>query len=711
MATVFEICAAQASAGAETWIDCSTLGMSNLQRSRDGDGNDIFTFDVESGTALTDNLVFAYKTYVRIRMTVDAGTPELLFFGRITTVPRSAVGTEIEKQQYTVSGPGEQLAATVYRQDWVESTGAITKPRVILFQNSAGARCTTGAQIYDILAWAHNCGVQIAAPDAGNIITGVALPFDEQINIKCLDAIVECLRWHPHCEIWWDYTQRLPVFHCGLRSDMTAVTLSMSALPPGGISITERRDMQIPACCICYEKSIQVDDAQWKQTTFDVAPVIAGESDADKAVRLNQPDVVWATFDLEGYTRSNVEQEIVTEDFPANYLDKAWWKARETWLQEYADGDITLSDGGRMNDTSLPRVLLEGTMQPWMNKDVAAERICVTALVTKKEGSQVVVVESRKITRTVTATDAMTKTYKTTQSVNTGESVPVGVAAALYAEWSGLHCEGSFFVEQLECPGYFAPGKKLNITGGRSDWSTMGAMIRRVVEHFDSGTTTVDFGPLTTVDASSLVALFRATRNRQFSYSRTFRNGADSEDPTGTGSADLQVNPSFSGLSTTKRRVILDTSATIKHLIDLDSGAFAFATGSDGNTARVIKPREVLIPYLNASGNAVAKLGQVLCSEGYGEEKALGGARPANPSNAAARGSLSESDLSSSTAYDPASPGAYDGLALVVSLGCFYDDTAGTPVLKDYRVTLTWPNAIAPKVSAASTATIDTPQA
>lgn len=632
MATVFEICAAMPTAEEETWTDCSTLGMSNLERHRVGDGMDTFTFDLESGTALTDNLLFAYKAFVRIRVTVDAGTPELLFLGRILTVPRSAAGTEIERQRYTIGGPGEQLAATTYRQDWVESTGVITKPRVILFQASTGARCTTGAQIYDAVYWGYHCGVRIAEPSAANIIAGVYLPFDERVNIWCMDAIVECLRWHAHAVIFWDYTQRLPVFHCLLRENLAAVTLPLGSLPPGGINIVERRDMQVPAIAICYEKSIQVDDASWKQTTFDIAPVIAGESEAAKAARLSKPDVVWATFDLEGYTRSNVEQEIVTEDFPENYLDKAWWKARETWLQEYADGDITLSDGGRQDDTDLPRILLEGAMQPWMNKDAEQERICVTALVTKKEGSQVVVVEARRITRNVVATDAATKTYQTTQSVNTGESIPQGCAAALYAEWSGLHCEGSFFVEQLECPGYFAPGKVLNITGGREEWQSMNAMIRRVGEHFDSGTTTVDFGPLTTIDATSLVALFRATRNRQFSYSRTFRNGAPEGEAAGTGSAGLQVNSSFSGLSTTKRRVILDIAATVKHLIDLDSGAFAFATGTDGNTARTIKPREVLVAYKDASGNPVAKLAQCLCSDGYGTELSLGGL-PATPTS------------------------------------------------------------------------------
>jgi len=708
MATVFEICAAQTTAGAETWQDCSALGMSNLERHREGDGNDTFTFEVQSGTALTDSLLFAYKAYVRIRMVTD-GTPVLLFFGRITTVPRRASGTEIERQTYTIGGPGEQLLATVYRQDWTESTGAITKPRVILFQDSSGARCTTGAQLYDILAWAYACGVQIAEPDAGNLITGVALPFDERINIKCSEAIGECLRWHPHCVMWWDYTQRLPVAHVGLRESLSAVTLDLSALPPGGIEITERRDMQVPAVAICYEKSIQVDDAQWKQTVFDVAPLIGGESDADKAVRLNQPDVVWATFALEGATQTNVTQDIVTEDFPANYLDKAWWKARETWLQEYTDSDITLSAGGRQNDTALPRILLEGTMQPWMNKDVAAERICVTALVTKKESGQIVVIESRKITRSVTATDAVTKTYMSAQSGDSGESIPEGVAAALYAEWAGLHCEGSFFVEQLECPGYFAPGKCLNISGGRTEWATMNAMIRRVVEHFDSGTTSVDFGPLTTIDASSLVALFRATRNRQFSFSRNFRTGSPEADPSGTGSSDLTVNPSFSGLSTTKRRVILDTAASVKHLIDLDSGAFAFATAGDGTTVRIIKPREGLQAY-NDAGTIKAKLVQSLCSERYGDEVLLGGGRPADPSSPTALGSETEIFALVSTGYTATASNA-PGLSVWVCTGVGYDHTAGTPELVAFMTKLTWPAAIAPTATGQSKITIDTPQA
>ncbi len=622
MPTVYEVCSAQATAEAEVWHNCADLAITNVVRHRKGDGLDTLTFAIESGTALTDDLTFAYKSYVRFRRTVDGGQPEQLFFGRVTTVPRDGTGTDLEAQSYTVSGPGEQLAATTYRQDWVESTGVITKPRVILFQDSAGARCTTGAQIYDALSWAVTCNVKIAAPDAGNIIAGVALPFDERVNIKCWDAIVECLRWHPHAVIWWDYTLRAPAFHCELRADLASVS---RPIPIGGISITERRDLQIPAICICYEKSIQVDDKSWKQTIFDVAPVIAGETAEDKAARLNQIDVVWATFDLEGATQTNASQKMVTEPFPEDYLSLAWWKARETWLNDYGDANIELSNGHRAGESDLPRILIEGTPQPWMNKEVAVEHILVDATITKYDNDQVVLVEKRPISREVKSTDAMTKTYRSVQAYDSGESVPEGVALSFYAEWSGLHCEGSISIEADECSGIYCPGKALDLTGGRAEWATMHAMICESVEHFDSGTTSVKFGPLKTVDVDSLVSLFRATRNRRFAYSRTFRNGAEEGEDPGTGSADPAVNNTYSGLPSTKRLCVMANvsgSNTLFHKVDINPAALSSTPSettpeSDPQTIRMRSIELINNDGPDANGNARVAVSKayVLCSE------------------------------------------------------------------------------------------------
>jgi len=652
MATQWQICAAQDTAGDETWANCGDLGMSNIVRTRQGDGVDSVTFELTSATALTDAALFAFHTYVRVRR-VDDGVPTLWFFGRIKTPNRRAIGGVSESKKYLIAGPGEQLAATTYRQNWVESTGTVSKPRVVLFQAQNGSRCTSGAQILDALVWAKSCGVKIADPSALLILTGVTLPFDERVNIKCADVVAECLRWHPHAVVWWDYTAREPVFHCALRDSLTAVSIATEAVA-SDIDITERADIKVPAICLCYEKAIQIDDQSWTNTYFDHAPVIAGETAEQLAARLNQPDVVWATFDLDGYVRTSMQQEIVTEDFPSNYLDKAWWKAREPWLRDYDDANIMLTNGGRKMDTNLPRILKEGTLQTWMNKDAEQERICVDATITAYEGSQIVVVEKRPITLWVTATDCTSKTYKKTQSLDTGESVPQGVAVELYTEWAGLHFEGSIVVEEQECSGTYEVGKALNITGGVAAWAGMKAMIWRTAESVDDGSTTVEFGPIQTLDVDSLVALFRATRNRRFSFNRVFRTGTpDAGDPDGTGAADQTVNPGYSGLSTTKRKVIHDKDASVKHLIDLDSEAFSFATSSDGNTARVIKPREVLTPYVKSDGSIAAKLTQSLCSDFYGTEKAMGGVDVKNSiEKASADGKLQ-------LVGDVASPGNY----------------------------------------------------
>ena len=258
MATQWQICAAQDTAGAEVWQNCGDLGMSNIVRTRQGDGNDAVTFVVTSATALTDAALFAFHTYIRIRR-VDDGVPTLWFFGRIKTPNRRGTGGVSESRKYLVAGPGEQLAATTYRQNWVEATGTISKPRVVLFQAETGGRCTSGAQILDAVSWAKACGVKIAEPSALLILTGVALPFDERVNIKCADVVAECLRWHPHAVVWWDYTVREPVFHCVLRDSLAAVSIATAAVA-SDIDITERSDLKVPAICICYEKAVQVND-------------------------------------------------------------------------------------------------------------------------------------------------------------------------------------------------------------------------------------------------------------------------------------------------------------------------------------------------------------------------------------------------------------------------------------------------------------------
>ena len=129
-------------------------------------------------------------------------------------------------------------------------------------------------------------------------------------------------------------------------------------------------------------------------------------------------------------------------------------------------------------------------------------------------------------------TDAEEKTYKLLASWDSGESVPTGVAAALYASWSVLHFDGSFVLTESECSGAILPRHAIRISGGRSEWAAMDALVQQVDEDVDSGQTTVRFGPPGQIEANSLVALFRALRGRRYSCKRQDRVTGESNGQT-----------------------------------------------------------------------------------------------------------------------------------------------------------------------------------
>ena len=99
--------------------------------------------------------------------------------------------------------------------------------------------------------------------------------------------------------------------------------------------------------------------------------------------------------------------------------------------------------------------------------------------------------------------------------------------------------------------------------------------------------------------------------------------------------------------------MIHDKDATVKHLIDLDADAFDFATATDGNTQRIVTPREMLMPY-DDNGTVKAKRVQALCSDFYGDPVTIGGSVDVQNSieKAAANGKLQ-------LVGDAATPGNY----------------------------------------------------
>jgi len=659
MATIYEICEAQSTAGAETWYTLDSLGISSPAPVYLIAGVDTLTLNVTGQTAFTDDFCFDHNTLVRLRRTIGTADPEYLFLGRVRVPSRGIDGTS-EGNTITIHGMWSWFENTVMRQDWTEpDASTVTKPRVILFCNGAGGRMTTGEQIEQCVNVARAAGCPVAEPVAGDIDNGWTPPYDEQTNIMVSVAISKALVNHPHASIWFDYSTREPRMYCRTRQSLTAVNIDIAGR--SDIRITARKDQQPPCVTICYEKEYSNDGQSGVTTYVDFAPVVAGETAAETNVRLSQVDAIWGLYDLQGSSMQTTSQEIEIEALAAAPSSIAWWKTHRPALSDYADADITLSNPQRYGALGLGNILIKGAIQKWMNKDFENERFTVDAILSRKISGAEVEKKKETLSITLPMTNAQTKTYKTTTSFDSGESIPEGIAATMWLEWMQLHYDGSITIIEEEPTFNVFPGQTVNLINGRSEWATMAAMVKRVSIDIDSGTTTIEFGLPSWIDIDSRVAWYRNCRTRRYSMSRKLRD--DTDDNGGGGVQDVAATRDGQTPDVIIRQRMYDPSATVKHVIDLNSGGFAFDTPSDGNAVKTMQPREMYVGYLDGTTLKFAKA-QVFCSATYGTAIDAGGATS-----------------------------GYTGSFIPVS-DVTYDENATTPTLGGKKETLTVVNGL-----------------
>ena len=112
------------------------------------------------------------------------------FVGRISELPREASSGN-HRLSYVAEGPWSRLEKITFGQTWKlrNSGGAlvdVSKPRVVLGQDDAGAQLTNGAQIAAVIDFLIARGVPILK---GTVDAGVAMPYNEQTMLTCADAM------------------------------------------------------------------------------------------------------------------------------------------------------------------------------------------------------------------------------------------------------------------------------------------------------------------------------------------------------------------------------------------------------------------------------------------------------------------------------------------------------------------------------------------
>ena len=75
------------------------------------------------------------------------------------------------------------------------------------------------------------------------------------------------------------------------------------------------------------------------------------------------------------------------------------------------------------------------------------------------------------------------------------DTVPFGVAAAYYNSLFTAQWQGSVRIQEADCTGFhLTPGNTLNLVGGRTEWTTMNAMVKACTYELETGITTAELG-------------------------------------------------------------------------------------------------------------------------------------------------------------------------------------------------------------------------
>ncbi len=238
--------------------------------------------------------------------------------------------------------------------------------------------------------------------------------------------------------------------------------------------------------------------------------------------------VLVQTIDLAGWTAN-----IVTGTLSCTPVvsDLAWWskyipELASSKITSFSVGAMTVLDesGSPVSLSTYPNVLDDGSsIAPWMQLSggaaVVGKRVTITAIAVyiqnDAEGRAVENFVSKELCARVTVTNGITDSYTTGASSVSAEPIPPNLAQDVYTALNTLQYEGTFSAVQTEISGMPTVANVLNLTGGRTDWTTMNAMIQSVRRKWGNGRTEITIGPARHLSAADLTQLFLINRLRR----------------------------------------------------------------------------------------------------------------------------------------------------------------------------------------------------
>lgn len=219
-------------------------------------------------------------------------------------------------------------------------------------------------------------------------------------------------------------------------------------------------------------------------------------------------------------------------------------------------------------------------------------------------------------------TNGVTGDYSTTASETDGEAYIVGaggIAQYLWTMLSKLQYEGEFVKVEASFTNGVSLLNRANLTGGRSEWTTMRAQIQEITEDWGNKETSIKIGIAKHLSADQLSALLNMARTRRSWYNpllkadNTAASSGEVEMPITAGQANTVEGLKAPGLDTQTVYSTPPSGSTpgvIAAQINHDPKLIKFllaattpapAAGFTANDLKIMQPREIAI--CDAAGN------------------------------------------------------------------------------------------------------------
>ncbi|MEI6166017.1 MAG: hypothetical protein WCS52_02375 [bacterium] len=512
--------------------------LSNISLELSNMATDRLTFEAP-GRSITDSSLFSYDQTVAI--TRD-GKP--FFVGRCGRLPVYGDPKQ-EGHSYEILGPWDQLERLIYMQRWKSGYWAGDvyrsewnyKSRCVLGQDEEGKAIPIGKIISNVIEYAKSCGVLITS---GEITDGPYMAWDEVTDMSCADVIRRLTRWLPGSVGYFDYSTVSPAFHFKVRFEIPPVTLKIESSVES-VNLTAVGSRSVPSVVLIYEQTNDVEGATKLSTIKDAYPDGATGREIGAIVQ---------TINLPGWSSSTTVQKqsvhcrfIPPLDYDPIMFQKWFLRHHPEWtipgspnvfnILKYRN--VTIDSVTR--DSDLHFELVEGTLQDWMRKYILnndGERILnpnnkysyedvddnvmttISYQVIGEDGSVTREVKGEVVTTQIVATNCPPGTYRNvSSSISAGDEVIKGLAKYIYETLNANHFRGSVSIAEEEVTGSIGLGNRLLITGGKTEWSSMSAVIQRIQSNLDSGITTIQVGPPQHLSANDMIELRRANRSRK----------------------------------------------------------------------------------------------------------------------------------------------------------------------------------------------------